>query len=159
MEKKGMINIMNYNSQTIKDGITIHTINTSNFKTNLFAVFLATPLKRENVTLDALLGAVLRRGTQKMNSQDIISKKLEEMYGASFDCGIEKTGDNHIMKFYLESICEDFLPQKEKIVEKCLDILFEIVFNPLLENGKFKDEYVNGEKENLKRIRFDKKQD
>ena len=91
---------MNHNSKEIKQGVTLHTINTNNFKTNLYAVFLATPLTRENVTLNALLTAVLRRGTNSMKSQDIISKKLEEMYGASFDCGIDKTGDNHIIKFY-----------------------------------------------------------
>lgn len=143
---------MNYNVQEIKEGIKLHTINTNNFKTNLYAIFLATPLKRENVTLDALLTAVLRRGTNNMTSQDVISKKLEEMYGASFDCGIEKTGDNHIFKFYLESINEEFLPEKEEIAQKCLEILFDIVFNPLIEGDKFKEEYVQGEKENIKQI-------
>ena len=28
-----------------------------------------------------------------------ISKKLEEMYGASFDNGIDKIGDNQILSF------------------------------------------------------------
>lgn len=143
---------MNYHTQEIKEGITLHTIDTHNFKTNLYAVFIATPLKRENVTLDALLTAVLRRGTKNMVSQEEISKKLEEMYGASFDCGIEKTGDNHIIKFYLESISEEFLPEKEELTQKCLDILFDIIFNPFIENDSFKKEYVQGEKQNLKQI-------
>ena len=37
-----------------------------------------------------------------MPTQEEISKKMEGMYGASFDTGIDKTGDNHILKFYLE---------------------------------------------------------
>ena len=41
---------MNYNKQEIKRGITLHQINTNNFKTNLYAIFLATPITRENVT-------------------------------------------------------------------------------------------------------------
>lgn len=143
---------MKYNIQEIKKGVKLHTIKTENFKTNLYAVFIATPLKRENVTLNALLTAVLRRGTKNMQSQDIISRKLEEMYGAGFDCGIEKTGDNHIIKFYLEAISEDFLPEKEELTQKCLDILFDIIFNPLIENNSFKQEYVQGEKQNLKQI-------
>lgn len=143
---------MKYNINEIKPGIKLHTINTENFKTNLYAVFIATPLKRENVTKDALLTSVLRRGTQNMQSQDIISKKLEEMYGATFDCGIEKTGDNHIIKFYLEAISEEFLPEKEKLAQKCLGILFDIIFNPLTENNGFKTEYVQGEKKNIKQI-------
>lgn len=143
---------MNYETSIIKDGIKFHDIKTNNFKTNLFAIFLATPLKRETVTIDALLTAVLRRGSKNMPSQEIISKKLEEMYGASFDCGIEKSGDNHIIKFYLEAISEEFLPEKEELTKRCLDIIFDIVFEPLIENNGFKKEYVEGEKQNLKQI-------
>ena len=143
---------MSYNKQEIKKGVTIHNITTNKFKTNLYAVFLALPLERENVTKNALITAILRRGTQNIQSQNLISQKLEEMYGASFDCGIEKTGDNHIMKFYLEAINEEFIPEKEELTKKCIDILFDIIFNPLVENNGFKREYVESEKNNLKQI-------
>ena len=143
---------MNYIKQNIKPGITFHKINTNKFKTNLFSIFITTKLERENVTKNALLTAILRRGTKKMPTQELISQILENMYGASFDCGVEKTGDNHIMKFYLESINNEFLPSQENLSKECLDILIDIVFNPYVENGSFKEEYINGEKENLKQI-------
>ena len=143
---------MNYKKEIIKQGITFHKINTNKFKTNLFAIFLSTKLERETVTKNALLTAILRRGSKNYHTQDLISKKLEEMYGASFDCGVEKTGDNHILKFYLESINNEFLPTQENLSKQCLEILLDIVFNPYIENGQFKDEYINGEKENLKQI-------
>ncbi len=136
----------------IKTGIIVHQIDTNKFKTNLFAVFLSVPLKRDTVTKNALVTAVLRRGTKNMVSQQQISEKLEEMYGANFDCGIEKTGDSHTLKFYLEAINDEFLPEKENLLKESLDILFDIIFNPLIENGKFKEEYVKGEKQNLKQI-------
>ena len=141
---------MNYNKQEIKRGITLHQINTNNFKTNLYAIFLATPITRENVTKDAVISAVLRRGTNNIKSQELISQELESMYGASFDCGIEKTGDNHVFKFYLESLSDEFLPAKEDLSKKSIEIL--LVFNPLIENGGFKAEYVEGEKNNIKQI-------
>lgn len=143
---------MNYQKEEIKQGITTHQIHTENFKTNLYAIFLAIPLEKKTVTLDALIGAVLRRGTQKFQTQEAISKELEGMYGASFNCGIEKTGDNHILKFYLETLSEEFLPEPEKLNEKCLSILFDIAFNPLTVEESFKPEYVEGEKKNLKQI-------
>lgn len=143
---------MNYNKQEIKRGITLHQINTNNFKTNLYAIFLATPITRENVTKDAVISAVLRRGTNNIKSQELISQELESMYGASFDCGIEKTGDNHVFKFYLESLSDEFLPAKEDLSKKSIEILLDIVFNPLIENGGFKAEYVEGEKNNIKQI-------
>ncbi len=143
---------MNYKKEELKQGITLHKINTNKFKTNLFAVFLTTKLDRESVTKNALLAAVLRRGTKKMPTQEEISINLENMYGASFDCGVEKTGDNQILKFYLESINNEFLPSQENVSKECLEILFDIVFNPFLEDSKLKQEYVDREKENLKQI-------
>ncbi len=136
----------------IKEGINFHEITTNKFKTNLFAIFLTLPLTRENVTKNALLTAVLRRGTKNLPSQEEISKTLEEMYGAGFDCGIEKTGDYHTIKFYLEVINDQFLPVQENISKKGLELLFSIAFNPYIEQNAFKEEYVEQEKENLKQI-------
>ena len=79
-------------------------------------------------------------------TQEKISQDLEEMYGASFNCGLDKTGDNHILKFYLESVNDNFLPQTdENMLKTSCDKLFEIVFNPLTENEAFKQEYIKQE--------------
>ena len=143
---------MSYKKIEVKQGINIHEIQTNKFKTNLISVFLTTPLNREFVTKNALLAAVLRRGTKNMPSQELISEKLEEMYGALFNCGIEKIGDNHTLKFYLEAINDNFLPNKEKIIQEVIQVLLEIVFDPYIENESFKEQYVEGEKQNLKQI-------
>lgn len=144
---------MQYNEKEIKEGIKLHQIKTEKFKTNLIAIFLTMPISRENVTKNALLLSVLRRGSTNMPTQEKISQELEEMYGAGFDCGIDKTGDNHVLKFYLESINDKFLPQtNENMLKESIEKLFEITFNPLIENGAFKEEYVKQEKENIKRI-------
>ena len=142
---------MEHKKQELKNGITIHSINTNKFKTNLISVFLTVPLTREYVTYNAVLSAVLRRGSKSMPTQEDISKTLEEMYGASFDAGINKTGDNHILKFYLESVNDEFLPSNNQdMLKESIEKLTEIVFNPYLEDGKFKDLYVLQEKENIK---------
>ena len=144
---------MEYKEKEIKKGIKLHLIKTEKFKTNLIALFLSMPITRESVTKNSLLSAVLRRGSKNMPTSTQISKELEEMYGASFDGGLDKTGDNHILKFYLESINDKYLPQKdENMLKTSCEKLLEIVFNPLKENGKFKEEYVKQEKENIKRI-------
>ena len=145
--------MMKYKEIGIKKGIKLHLIQTDKFKTNLIAVFLTLPLTQENVTKDALISAILRRGSKNMPTLTQINQELEEMYGASFDCGIDKTGDNHILKFYLESINDKFIPNKnENILKQSIDKLLEIIFNPLTENNKFSEEYLMQEKENIKRI-------
>ncbi len=135
----------------LKKGIKLHTINTDKFKTNLIAIFITTKLTRENVTKNAVISALLRRGSKTMPSQEEISKQMEEMYGASFDCGLDKTGDNQVLKFYLETVNDNFLPQKEEDMLKIsMEKLLEIVFNPYLENESFKPEYVEQEKNNIR---------
>ena len=144
---------MEYNELDIKNGIKLHTIKTEKFKTNLIAVMLTTKLDKENVTKNALIPAVLRRGTESLNTLEEINKSLEEMYGASLDCGLDKTGDNQVLKFYIESVNDEFLPQEnENMLKKSLESIFELVFNPYLDNNSFKKEYVEQEKENLKQI-------
>ena len=137
----------------MKQGIKLHTINTNKFKTNLIAMFLSIPLTRENVTKNSLLVSVLRRGCEQFKTQEEISKKLEEMYGAEFNCGLDKLGKNHVLKFYIESINDEFLPQNgENMLKQSIEILSEILFNPLTQNGEFNEEYINQEKENVKQI-------
>ena len=144
---------MEYNQLEIKKGIKLHTITTNKFKTNLIAVMLTTSLSKENVTKNALLPVVLRRGTKNLKTQEEINKKLEEMYGASLDCGLDKTGDNQVIKFYIESVNDSFLPQNdENMLKTSLEMILEMIFNPYIEEGAFKKQYVNQEKENLKQI-------
>ncbi len=144
---------MKYNESDIKSGIKLHTIKTEKFKTNLMAVMLTTKLDRNTVTKNALIPAVLRRGTKNMQTQEDINKKLEDMYGASFDCGLDKTGDNQVLKFYIETVNNEFLPQDaEDMLKDSINKIFEIIFNPYLENGTFKKEYVEQEKENIEQI-------
>ena len=144
---------MEYKQTEIKTGIKLHTIKTEKFKTNLIAIMLTTKLNRENVTKNALIPAVLRRGTKNLTTQEEINKKLEEMYGATLDCGLDKTGDNQVLKFYIETVNDEFLPQDaDNMLKESLEKIFEFVFNPYLENNGFKKEYVEQEKENLKQI-------
>lgn len=136
----------------IKNGINLHLIKTNKFKTNLLSVFLSTPLEKEKVTFNALIPAVLRRGSKNMPTQEEISKGLEEMYGATFDCGIDKIGDNQVLKFYLETISNEFLPEKEDNLKEAIKILLEVVFDPVVSNSEFNREYVESEKNNLKQV-------
>ena len=143
---------MKHFKEKIKDGINIHLITNTKFKTDFSVVFLSVPLLKENVTSNALIPAVLKDGTEKYESFKKITEELEMLYGASFDCGIDKTGDNLVLKFYIESINENFLPEENNNLEKAIDILFNIVFKPKVNNSELLKKYVDLEKNNLEMI-------
>ncbi len=148
---------MEYKKQEIKKGINVHTIKTESFKTDLISVFITTPLTKENVTKNAIIPMILRKGSKNLDNIEKINKNLEEMYGAEFNCGIDKTGDNHVLKFYLEIIDNKYLPIQEDLLSKGINTLLELVFDPIIENGAFKTEYVEAEKQKLKIILEGKK--
>ena len=143
----------------IKQGIKAHFIKTDLFKTNMISVILTVPLTRENVTKNALIVSMLRRGTARIKTQLELSRELENLYGAAFECGIDKYGDNQLLRFYMDSINDKFALNQEEILKNTIQILLDIIFNPLLENGYFKEEYLKLEKENLAKIMQSKMDD
>ena len=143
---------MAYKKMILKEGITLHNINTEKFKTNLCAVFLTFPLENQNATKDTLIALMLKRGSKNLKTREEITSKLAELYGAELDSGIEKSGDNHVLKFYLESLNEDYLPKNEDLLKQSISVLLDIVFNPNINNNEFNKEYLEQEKNNLEQI-------
>lgn len=126
----------------------ITKLESNKFKTNLSALFITIPLKEDECTKNALLTSVLRRGTETYKTQEEISKKLEELYGAGFNCGVDKTGEYYILKFYLETLENTYTLSGENILQEGINLLLDIVFN----HEAFNKEYVRQEKENLKKL-------
>lgn len=109
------------------------------------------PLKsNKEAAMTALLPAVLKRGSEDFPNSRAIKTELEELYGSKLNFNVLKRGENQILKFSLEIVNEKFLPHKDNLTEKAFGLLNDIIFNPLLEKGKFKENFLTQEKENLK---------
>lgn len=139
--------------------IKIKRFENNKFKTNEIAVFVTIKQTQENATKNALIPAALRRGSANFQNQLEISKKLENMYGASFNCGVDKSGDYIILKFFIETINNEYSDSKENLAQEAFNLLTDIVFNPLVENDGFNINYVKQEKDNLAKIINSKKDD
>ena len=130
----------------------ITKLQTNKFKTNLVAFFITIPLTKENCTKNALITSVLRRGTKNYKTQEDISKRLEELYGAGFNCGVDKLGEYHVLKFYLETLENTYTLNNENLLQEGINLLLDVVFNPLTQNDGFNKTYVEQEKTNLKKL-------
>ena len=139
--------------------IKIKRFENNKFKTNEIAFFVTIKQTQENATKNALIPAVLRRGSTNYRNQLEISKKLENMYGANFNCGVDKSGDYIILKFFIETINNEYSDSKENLAQEAFNLLTDIVFNPLVENDGFNINYVKQEKDNLAKIINSKKDD
>ncbi|KPU28332.1 hypothetical protein TR13x_03070 [Caloranaerobacter sp. TR13] len=134
----------------IDEGVNLNLITTDKFKSNLISVYIVRPLLRSEVTKNALLPMVLKRGTKNYNTFVDIQKKLEDLFGANLSIDVAKKGERQVIRFTLEGPNDKYVTINNLIGEM-IKVLNEIINNPLLVNGCFLDEYVNQEKENLKK--------
>ena len=57
---------MSITTTELMEGVKLHKIDTKKYKTNLLAIYLTSKLDRMHVTENALMLAILRRGTNKL---------------------------------------------------------------------------------------------
>jgi len=134
------------------NGIDVFRISTDKFKTSSIHFFFQDNLARESVTKNALLPAVMRRGSEAYPTLRDISMRLEDLYGASFDCGVTKKGERHIIHFYIEFLSHQYVPDGKDLFADAFDLLFGIITKPLLENGRLREDYIAQEKDKLKML-------
>ena len=134
------------------NGINVYRIKTDKFKTNSVNFFFLDTLNRGNVTKNALVPAVLRRGCRQYATFRDIALRLEELYGTSFDCGVAKKGECHVIQFYMEFLADKYTLDNKSLFESAFELLYEIIYQPVSENGAFREEYLAQEKDNLKKL-------
>jgi predicted Zn-dependent peptidase len=136
----------------IYEGIKVHLINTNKFKTDLIGIFLITDLNRETVTKNALIPAILKRGTINHPTMKDINIELEKMYGSVLDCGIEMIGERHSLQFYIRSLSNRYITEDEDLLDKSIDLISDVILKPRLDNNMFLNEYLVQEKETLREL-------
>ncbi|WIV11253.1 pitrilysin family protein [Proteiniborus sp. MB09-C3] len=143
---------MEYNRREVGKCIGVNRISTDKFKSSFISFSFIRPLSNEEASLNALVPSVLKRGTMNYKTSMDIQKKLEELYGANLNLDVNKKGEKHIIRFSIEGPDAE-LTGAGDYNTKLFDILLDIIYNPLLEDGVFVEKYITQEKENLiKRI-------
>lgn len=136
----------------ISEKASIHILKTDKFKSNIIAAFLLTDLEKDEITKNALIPAVLRRGTSKLQTMKDIAMKMNDMYGALFDASTDKIGDKQSMQFYISCIDNKYALENEELFLESLNFLYDVIYSPKTVDGIFDEEYVAQEKETLREL-------
>lgn len=136
-------------TKTLAKGVALHTIADEKYKTEYLSVFISLPLTEENATYSSLAARVLQRGSANYPTMKALSRALDENYAATLGASAFKCGEKEVFSFNLVTIKERYALSGERVFKNCLDILEDMYKNPLLENGAFLSEYVEGERQNL----------
>ena len=132
----------------ILNGINLYCINDTKYKTVSMSLFLRRPLKRSEVTKNALITNVLKRGTNKNGDLKSINRTLDMLYGADSDVSTFKRGNVQVIMANMNFLSEKYA--ESGMEEKCTEFLCNLLFDAKEENNAFVKSYVDSEKVNLK---------
>ncbi len=132
----------------LSDRIYLNIIESDKFKTDYFDFNIMLPLREETASLAALIPQVLQRGSKKYPTMSDISKRLDYLYSTGFSNRVTKRGETQIIGFTADFLRESLIPAGEHLLDDVFEIIRSIIFEPLCENGGFKQEYVESEKKN-----------
>lgn len=135
----------------LRHGVILHLLETENFKTTTVHAYLHQPLRADTATANALLSQVLPRGCEGLPSALEIARHLQRLYGAELGADIVKKGERQLLQFALEIPADRFLPGEANLFRRGLDVLARVVTRPVRQGGLLRSEFVEQERENLRR--------
>ncbi len=137
------------NRREIMQDVFLTYLPAQHFKTSRLTLNLVTGLDRASASANALLPAVLRRGTVRCPDMESLSAALDTLYGANIDYTVRKKGERQCVGFAAGFIDDGFTPHGEKLLEPVAQQLGELLLEPVTREGCFLSEYVDSEKANL----------
>ena len=130
-------------------GVTLRTYPDRRFKQGCLTFQIVRPMKAEEAAMNALLPAVLLRGTEKHRDLRDITLRLDELYGASVGALVRRVGDYQTTGLSCGFIEDRFCIPGDQVLAPMIDFIRELLFEPILEEGGFCKAFVESEKKNL----------
>ena len=137
---------MNYTKKDL-GSFSLHLINTNKFKTITVKVVFHTPIKKEEITKKNILTDILLQSTQKYDSKRKLTIEAEELYSAEIGTSNQRIG-NYIFTSFLLQVLHDKYTEEGNL-EKSLEFLSEIIYNPDINESGFQKDKLDLAKYNM----------
>lgn len=136
-------------TRNLMQGITLRCCQDSRFKHGCLTFQLVRQMQLRESAYNALLPAVLLRGTALHRDLRAITEHLDTLYGAAVNTLVRRIGDYQTVGLYLSFMDDRFTFAGGQVLAPMIAFLEELLFDPLMENGAFLPEIVESEKKNL----------
>ncbi len=134
----------------ILPGVFLRVVETDKFKNACFSVNFLDQLSQKNVTENALIPYVLCRGSKNIPDMQKLAEVTDDLYGARIEPVVRKFGDVQAFGIVCDFIDGRYTDVGNELLNKCIELTEEVLFNPLTCNNGFSVEYTASEAENLK---------
>lgn len=130
-------------------GVTLRCYPDHRFKHSCLSLQLVRPMCREEAAFNALLPAVLLRGCKRCPDLRDITLRLDDLYGASVGTLVRRVGDYQTTGFFASFVEDRYAMEGDAVLAPMVAFLGELLLDPVLEEGVFLWDFVEGEKKNL----------
>ncbi len=135
-------------TMTLSPGVTLRYHHDTRFKQGRLSVQLLQPMAHETAALNALIPAVLLRGTRQYPDLRAITMHLDDLYGAGVGELVLRSGDYQGTGFVLHFTDDRFAMPGDEILAPAVDFLRQLLLEPVTEQGCFRGDFVEQEKDN-----------
>ena len=138
---------MEYTRSELIPGVFLTHLRSDKFKTACMSVNLLAQLRRETAAMNALIPAVLRRGTTRYPDMEQLSRRLDELYGAAIEPVVRRIGEIQCFGFFASFPEPAFLPGGEALLGEVCALMAELLLSPVTRGGLLLPQYVDSERE------------
>ena len=119
----------------------LHFIKTDKFKTITVKLVFRRLVQKEEITMRNVLADLLLRSSSKYHSERLLAIEDENLYGMSYSGGAVLSGNYNMLSFDFSFLNEKYT--EEGMNEKSFSFIFDMLFHPHVEKGKFNKENLN----------------
>ncbi len=130
-------------------GVHLTAVHTEKFKSCVLGASFLAPLDRTTAACNALLPSVLRRGAEAHPDMESLSAALDELYGGSIEPVVRTRGEVQCVGFLGSFLDDAYTLDGSAILEKAAALLGELLLRPCTEQGVFRCDYTDRERQNL----------
>ena len=130
-------------------GVRLHFIRDPRFKQSLMTVQFLRPMCREESARNALWSSVLLRGSRNYPDLRDITIRRDSLYGAGMGAVVRRVGDVQASGMSMTFLADRFALAGDAIFRPMAEFVGELLLEPQLDQGIFRQDYVEGEKKNL----------
>lgn len=124
----------------------LHFIKTDIFKTITMKVIFHTPIIKEDITKGNILSDILLQSTKEYKTRRDLTIKSEDLYAADIYTSNQRVGNYIMTSFILQTLNDKYT--EENNFEESIKFLHEIIFNPDVEEERFKEDKLELVKSN-----------
>ncbi len=141
--------MMKLQHRELMPGVTLTSVQTNKFKTSSIAMTFLEPLSKDTAAANALLPAILRRGSAQHPDMLSLSAALDDLYGGAIEPMVRKKGETQCIGFLGSFLDDAYIPEESNILEAAAALMGELLLQPAGEAGQFVPDYLESERENL----------